>query len=65
MLDEYRNRLTDLAGLADRLEELFARRGPTLPPFGVARVALWADAQCAEGAQLLAALEAAGDASDE
>jgi hypothetical protein len=61
VLEEYRNRLCDLTGLADRLEDLLAKKGPALPPFGVARVALWADQACAEGTRLLAALEAAED----
>jgi hypothetical protein len=59
VLEEYRNRLCDLTGLADRLEDLLAKRGPALPPFAVARLARWTDKQCVKATRLLAALEAA------
>jgi hypothetical protein len=57
VLDEYRNRLTDLAGLADRLEELFAKRGPTLPGFAVARLMVYVDRACNKLSRLATALE--------
>jgi hypothetical protein len=62
VLDEYRGRLCELADLAEELNRQLAR--PKLPPFAVARVALWADAQYAEGTRLLAGLEAAGEGDE-
>jgi hypothetical protein len=57
VLEEYRNRLCDLTGLADRLEDLLAKKGPALPPFALARLMVYVDRTCNKLARLTAGLE--------